>query len=227
MKTKITSIALLVLAGLFTSTSCTNAAIVELNVNDTSIYNSYHDFGDYRNIELAFRFTNSGFVTNLDYWTAINIKSQYSNMSFDGETMINSQSEVWAYGGTGTAAVAVQAGQSIYHTTSGWAETVGYSYNLMDMNGYNYENKSNYGLVVSANAQYIGLYDNGYFGYASVTIPNEDGKMTINKVAFNDVYGQGIIAGGGAIPEPSTYGLIGIGALGVAFAARRRKSKTA
>lgn len=30
-----------------------------------------------------------------------------------------------------------------------------------------------------------------------------------------------------SIPEPSTYGLIGIGALGVAFAARRRKLKTA
>jgi hypothetical protein len=30
-----------------------------------------------------------------------------------------------------------------------------------------------------------------------------------------------------SVPEPSTYGLIGIGALGVAFAARRRKQKTA
>ena len=34
-------------------------------------------------------------------------------------------------------------------------------------------------------------------------------------------------AGSTPVPEPSTYGLIGVGALGVAFAARRRKLKTA
>ena len=43
-------------------------------------------------------------------------------------------------------------------------------------------------------------------------------------------YGLGSPAAAGAspaVPEPSTYGLIGIGALGVAIAARRRKLKTA
>ena len=217
MKTKITSIALLVLAGLFTSTNRANASIVELNVNDASIYNSYYDMGDFRNIELQFRFINGAFITNLNYWVAINIKSQYI---LGGGTI----SEAWAYA-SGTSAVAVSAGDTIYHTTSGWTDSVGYSYMQSD----DFTNQNNYGLGVSANAQYIGLYDNGYFGYASVTIPNADGKMYINKVAFNDVYGQGIIAGGGAsaLPEPSTYGLIGVAALGVAFAARRRKAKVA
>jgi hypothetical protein len=41
----------------------------------------------------------------------------------------------------------------------------------------------------------------------------------IHKFAF--------IGSASTIPEPSTYGLIGIGALGVAFTARRRKQKTA
>ena len=42
-------------------------------------------------------------------------------------------------------------------------------------------------------------------------------------------YNTGLIfyAGPSPVPEPSTYGLIGIGALGLAFAARRRKLKSA
>ena len=41
------------------------------------------------------------------------------------------------------------------------------------------------------------------------------------------VYGTNSWGAPPAVPEPSTYGLIGLGALGLAFVARRRKAKTA
>ncbi len=224
MKTKITFTALLVLAGLLSSTNRANAAIVELNLNDTSIYNNNIEYISgfaFRNIELSFRFTPRGFVTNLDYRTAISIKSLY----FSDGNIINSTSEVEAHDGSRTAAVVVAAGQIIHFDTSGWTtDKLGYLYTFDDLNG---DGGQSYGLSASASPQYIGLFSDGYVGYASLSIPNTDGKMYINKVAFSDIQGQGIIAGGGAIPEPSTYGIIGIAALGVAFAARRRKIKSA
>lgn len=225
MKTKITFTALLVLAGLLSSTNRANAAIVELDLNDTSIYNNYSEFivpgTAFRNIELSFRFTTIGFVTNLDYRTAISIKSLY----FSDGYIINSTSEVEASDGNRTAAVVVAAGQIIHLGTSGWTtDRLGYLYTFDDLNG---DGSQNYGLSVSASPQYIGLFSDGYVGYASLSIPNTDGKMYINKVAFSNIQGQGIIAGGGVIPEPSTYGLIAMAALGVAFTARRRKVKKA
>lgn len=224
MKTKITFTALLVLAGILSSTNRANAAIVELDLNDTSIYNNYSEFivpgTAFRNIELAFRFTSGGFVTNLDYRTAISIKSLY----FSDGYIIDSTSEVEANDGSRTAAVVVAAGQIIHLGTSGWTtDRLGY-HTFENQNG---DGSQNYGLSVSASPQYIGLFSDGYVGYASLSIPNTDGKMYINKVAFSNIQGQGIIAGGGVIPEPSTYGLIGIAALGVAFTARRRKQKSA
>ena len=206
---------LIVAAGLTSFANRASAAIVELDLNDQSIYSSYSD-NEYssRNIELSFRFINGAFVTNLDYQNAINIKSQSGSMY--------GQSEIWAKA-SGTAAAAVSAGDPIWHTTTGaWVEILGYEWQNY---GSNYQRF--YGLGVSADPQYVGLYDNGYFGYAAVTIPNLYGRMTINKVAFNDVQNQHIFAEAIAIPEPSTYGLIGIAALGVAFAARRRKIKKA
>jgi uncharacterized protein YjbI with pentapeptide repeats len=53
---------------------------------------------------------------------------------------------------------------------------------------------------------------------------NNSGVNIIGNYAYNT---SSLIYANAPVPEPSTYGLIGIGALGVAFAARRRKLKTA
>ena len=74
--------------------------------------------------------------------------------------------------------------------------------------------------------------------YAYLYVPFSDFSTTYNQVIgiklsnFSSPHldlsyiGIGAVGNGGAIPEPSTYGLIGIGALGAAFIARRRKLKT-
>jgi hypothetical protein len=81
-------------------------------------------------------------------------------------------------------------------------------------------------------------YQNIGGNYAYLYAPFSDFGISYNQVLgiklsnFSPQYpdlsyiGIGAVGNGGAIPEPSTYGLIGIGALGVAFIARRRKLKT-
>jgi hypothetical protein len=233
MKTK-NILTLIVAVGLTSFVNRASAAIIELNLNDQRNYIHHSVSATERRIELRFRFIDDFSMSTSSVpgysQDAISIKSEYYDNSWDNNISINSLSEVEAWGTVYglTSAFAVSAGQSIYYPTGESTNVLGYNYIV----GY-YPDEvpttattiNSYGLSVSASPQYVGLFSYGHFGYVEVSIPNADGKMYINKVAFNDVYGQGIIAGGGAIPEPSTYGLIGIAALGVAFAARRRKQK--
>jgi len=78
-----------------------------------------------------------------------------------------------------------------------------------------------------------------YFGWLGFSNNSDGSQIKINSAYLNPTANQAVTTGvthntGGAVaysavgvPEPSTYGLIGVAALGVAFAARRRKLKTA
>ena len=82
----------------------------------------------------------------------------------------------------------------------------------------------------SANQQYVGLEAVGrnkefYYGWASFT--DLGGIMTLNDAAFNTTAGSSIIVGQTtlqSVPEPSTYALFGIGAIGLLMVMRRKKA---
>ena len=98
--------------------------------------------------------------------------------------------------------------------------------------------------LVPNNTQYIGIAYNlnvttKYFGWLSLSNNSDGSQIKIISAYLNPTANEAVTVGvthnsGGAVaygattvPEPSTYGLIGLGALGVAFVARRRKAKVA
>ncbi len=59
-----------------------------------------------------------------------------------------------------------------------------------------------------------------HFGWIRVSIDNAAGTFVVNDWAYNDVPGEGLVAG--QIPEPGTLGLLAAGAAGLAAMRRRR-----
>lgn len=236
MKLKTSSLSLLVAAGLLSTSA--SAAIVHLDLNFPNVYSSGESASHYGTIftstlDVRFNFIDGSFVSQ-QYQQGLWIVSNYYEDTTPGwARAIQVQNKVSAYyNGTeilGVVSSGATINASLTPDSYGWV--AGYSYRL---EGTNFEETDSYGLSGAGN--YILALKAGYnyYGYASLSIPNIGGKMYITDVVFNDVANQGIIAGQATaapdappVPEPSTYGLIGIAALGVAFAARRRKAKVA
>ncbi len=137
-------------------------------------------------------------------------------------------------------------------TTGQWAEPVGMKFSFT-ANGVGIQfvnNNGNYtdygtstGLSLNTNTSYnfsiidsgsiASMIINGSTVYSTAVASNLSAgnyvSITNRERAAGTLLGPITISpvASAPIPEPSTYGLIGIGALGVAFAARRRKQKTA
>jgi hypothetical protein len=63
-----------------------------------------------------------------------------------------------------------------------------------------------------------------YLGWAQIAIDPGTPSLTLHDYAYNDVAGESINAGDGAVPEPSSLALFAMGAAGVVALRQRRKA---
>ena len=235
MKTNTSILSLLVAAGLLSSSVSANAEIVHVDLSLINVTNWSGGTRTERTLSYYFQF-NDGVFSGSGYNENFNIYSNYiddTNYYNEGYHYTSTQSSFRAHGGAATLLGLVNSGDVINSSLSPasyFAGTVsGYSYTLNQAG----EDINSYGLDVGSSI--LALSSFGYYGYALLSIPETSGRMYISDIVFNSVRFEGIVAGQAVaapdapppVPEPSTYGLMGIGALGIAFAARRRKSKNA
>jgi hypothetical protein len=201
MKTK-NILTLIVAAGLTSfasSASAVTGSYAPLLTQSTTVLNnnSIIGIGNYFGGSVTADVTTSSFL---------DIMSGYGFTYIDGLAIFPYGDTTWTFSST------------ITEFTLGWAAP---SYNNT---GFNYEVSSTASGVIDSGTVSVISYDNGYGNAASfLHYTNAAGFNSVTISTPDSMYALGY----GTIPEPSTYGLIGIGALGVAFAARRRKIKSA
>jgi len=198
MKTKITSLALLIAAGLLSSTVTASAFIT---YGDTLVNGTTYDLSPYANLTGA-----NLYNANLTGAYLYNAKLFFADLSYanlTGAYLINANLTAANLGNANLT------GAYLYNA------------NLSYVNLYN-ANLTNADLSY-ANLSYTDLTGAtvSYSNWADFS--TNSGASGLGSYSYNTSL---INYANASVPEPSTYGLIGIGALGVAFAARRKKQKS-
>jgi hypothetical protein len=145
----------------------------------------------------------------------------YPGMAYPGMEMPGDANLYYGSGSTVAQFVSAQLNDSIGSTTSGLSSFLELN-NGNQYVGFSFNNNgtTNYGWLALSVSGVGQTPDFGQF--------MSNTSVNITSAAYENT-GLSIYVGQttSAVPEPSTYGLIGIGALGLAFAARRRKIKSA
>ncbi len=200
MKTK-NILTLIVAAGLTSfasSASAVTSSYAPLLTQNTAVLNgnSIIGIGNYFGGSVTADVTTSSYIY-LDF--------EYNFTYIDGLAIFPMGNSTWTFSST------------ITEFTLGWAAPSN------NNTGFNYVVSSTASGVIASGTVPVINYDNSIYGNAASFLhyTNAAGFNSVTISTPDSMYALGY----GTIPEPSTYGLIGIGALGVAFAARRRKQK--
>ena len=198
IKTKNPSLALLIAAGLisFASSASASSYAPLLTQNTVSSGTSITGIGNYFGGSVTANVTANNYL-GVQPWSYTYI-DDFTILS------IGNDYTTWTFSST------------ITEFTLGWAAD-------SSVLGFNYEVGSTMGGSIASGT--ISAISNNPGAESFLHYFNPAGFNTVT-ISTDKVQSYGLGYGTGIIPEPSTYGLIGIAALGVAFAARRKKQKS-
>jgi hypothetical protein len=233
MKTKITSIALLVLAGVFTSTESAKAYI---HMPDDLTWDAALGiFPVITQPAAAYYTAQRASESALSAYEAAT--SAYNTAEADYFFGYYNGGNIGALAAAKDAAWATEiSAQTAYSQSLGNLNAATSADPLSSFHITVYSTQKIFNLALSANEAALSAFNAAWDDFinsgtaaAFATLQAADAT----KISTQASYDQSVttlraaVSSANAVPEPSTYGLIGIGALGVAFAARRRKAKVA